>query len=66
MNNRQSVHNVVKNPEFPNPIFNFSNGKTPVYLESEIEIFEINHPWILKQETREKYAMWILKNVINK
>ncbi len=65
MDNRQSVHNVIKKNQFPEPVLIFSNGKFPLYLESEVLIYEINYPWVLTPESRKQYANWILKNVIN-
>lgn len=65
MENRQSVHNVVRKNQFPEPIFVFSDGKTPLYLETEVQIYEVNYPWVLTPESRKKYANWILQNVIN-
>ena len=46
------------------PIYHFSNGKTPVYLETDIQIFETKYPWIVSEESRKKYADWVFKNVI--
>lgn len=65
MDNRQSVHNVVKKTHFPEPIFLFSEGKFPLYLETEVRIYEINYPWVLTPKSRKRYADWILQNVIN-
>lgn len=65
MENRQSVHNIVRKNQFPKPILIFSDGKMPLYLEAEVQIYEINYPWILTPENRKKYANWILQNVIN-
>lgn len=65
MDNRQSVHNVVKKDQFPKPVFLFSDGKIPLYLESEVLVYEINYPWVLTPGSRKRYANWILKNVIN-
>ncbi|WP_414840413.1 hypothetical protein [Carnobacterium sp. TMP28] len=65
MDSRQSVHNVVKKAQFPEPVLVFSDGKFPLYLESEVLIYEINYPWVLTPESRKRYANWILKNVIN-
>nr|QJS06533.1 hypothetical protein [Arthrobacter sp.] len=65
MENRQSVHNVVKKNQFPEPVLIFSDGKFPLYLESEVLIYEINYPWVLTPESRKRYANWILQNVIN-
>ncbi|MCA9766928.1 MAG: hypothetical protein KC455_10990, partial [Carnobacterium sp.] len=64
MDNRQSVHNVVKKNLFPEPALVFSDGKFLLYLESEVLIYEINYPWVLTPESRKKYANWILQNVI--
>ena len=64
MNNRQSLYNYTRRKDFPKPIYHFSNGKTPVYLETDIQIFEIKYPWIVSEETRKKYANWVFKNVI--
>lgn len=65
MENRQSVHNVVKKTQFPDPAFLFSEGKFPLYLETEVRIYEINYPWVLTPKSRKRYADWILQNVIN-
>ncbi|MFW3455197.1 hypothetical protein ACN68H_09710 [Aerococcus viridans] len=64
MNNRQSLYNYTRRKDFPKPIYYFSNGKTPVYLETDIQIFEIKYPWIVSEESRKKYADWVFKNVI--
>lgn len=65
MDSRQSVHNVTKRMTFPAPFLKFSDGKVPLYLESEVAMFEIKYPWILTQESRLQYSHWVLKNVIN-
>lgn len=64
MTNRQSLYNYTRRKDFPKPIYYFSNGKTPVYLETDIQIFEIKYPWIVSEESRKKYADWVFKNVI--
>lgn len=64
MTNRQSLYNYTRRNDFPKPIYHFSNGKTPVYLETDIQIFEIKYPWIVSEESRKKYADWVFKNVI--
>ncbi|MFW3333149.1 hypothetical protein, partial [Aerococcus viridans] len=64
MTNRQSLYNYTRRKDFPKPIYHFSNGKTPVYLETDIQIFEIKYPWIVSEESRKKYADWVFKNVI--
>lgn len=65
MDSRQSVHNVVRKAQFPEPILVFSDGKFPLYLESEVLTYEINYPWVLTPKSRKRYADWILQNVIN-
>lgn len=65
MNSRQSVHQVATKPDFPAPILTFNHGKTLLYLETEIQIFEVNHPWLITASARLDYSHWILKNVIS-
>ena len=65
MNSRQSVHQVATRPDFPAPILTFNHGKTLLYLETEIQIFEVNHPWLITMSARLSYSHWILHNVIN-
>lgn len=64
MNSRQSVHNIASKNDFPQPILVFNHGKTPLYLATEIKIYEINHPWIITPENRASYSEWIFQNVI--
>lgn len=64
MGNRQSSYNYTKRNDFPEPVYYFSNGRTPAYLETDIQIFEIKYPWIVTEENRKRYANWIFKNVI--
>ena len=52
-------------PDFPAPILSFNHGKTLLYLETEIQIFEVNHPWLITMSARLSYSHWILHNVIN-
>ncbi|MCB7463305.1 hypothetical protein [Lactiplantibacillus argentoratensis] len=56
MNSRQSVHQVASKPDFPQPVFAFNHGKTPLYLATEIQIFEINHPWVITPGARLAYS----------
>ena len=46
MNSRQIAHQVATRPDLPAPILAFNHGKTLLYLETEIQIFEVNHPWL--------------------
>ncbi|MBF7138827.1 hypothetical protein ITQ89_09670, partial [Pediococcus pentosaceus] len=52
-------------PDFPQPVFAFNHGKTPLYLATEIQIFEINHLWVITPGARLAYSHWILRNVID-
>lgn len=65
MNSRQSVHQVASKLDFPAPVYTFNQGKTLLYLETEIQIYEINHPWIIAPVDRFNYSQWIFENVIN-
>lgn len=65
MKNSQSVFQATNKPDFPKPVFTFSDAKTPVYLETDILIFEIQNPWVKILETRVQYGHWVLKNVID-
>lgn len=65
MKNRQSIFQATNKPNFPKPVLSFSDGKIPVYLETDIIIFEIENPWVTTLETRIQYGHWVLKNVID-
>ena len=65
MNSRQSVHQVASKLDFPAPVYTFNQGKTLLYLETEVQIYEINHPWIISPADRFNYSQWIFENVIN-
>lgn len=65
MKNRQSLYNHTRRKDFPKPAYEFTNGQTPVFLEKDIEIYEIKYPWIVSEESRKKYADWVFKNVIS-
>lgn len=65
MNSRQSVHQAVTKPDFPKPVYTFNHGKVTLYLETNIQIFEINHPWLITPGNRLAYSHWILSNVID-
>lgn len=65
MNSRQSVHQAASRADFPQPVCTFNHGKMPLYLATEIQIFEVNHPWYLTAGDRLAYSHWILRNVLN-
>lgn len=64
MNSRQSVHHIASRRDFPRPILIFNHGKTPLYLATEITMFEIENPWLATPENRANYSNWIFKNII--
>lgn len=39
-------------------------GRTPLYLATEITMFEIENPWLATPENRVNYSNWIFKNII--
>jgi predicted DNA-binding transcriptional regulator AlpA len=62
---RQSIHERIKYRDFPEPIQFVSNGRTAVFLESEIIEFEESNPWITTPERRERRQRFIY-SLINK
>lgn len=61
---RQSIHERKGRKTFPNPVQYVSNGRTALYLESEIEKFEKENPWITtpgKRRSRQRF-IWSLIN----
>ena len=62
---RQSIHDRIKYRDFPEPILFVSNGRTAIFLESDIEEFEKKNPWITTPERRERRQRFIY-SLINK
>lgn len=61
---RQSLHDKKKNADFPKPVQYVSNGRTALYLESDIINYEEKNWWVSSVEGRSKRAgfMWQLRN----
>ncbi|MYL47671.1 hypothetical protein GLV94_18690 [Virgibacillus halodenitrificans] len=62
---RQSIHERIADREFPEPFQYVSNGRTAVFLESDIREFEEKNPWITTPERRERRQRFIF-SLINK
>ncbi|GAQ19135.1 phage transcriptional regulator, AlpA [Oceanobacillus picturae] len=62
---RQSIHERITYREFPEPIQYVSNKRTALFLESDIEEFEKENPWITTPERRERRQRFIY-SLINK
>lgn len=61
---RQSIHERKDDLSFPKPVQYVANGKTALYLESDIEDYEQKFPWISspeKRRSRQRF-MWSLIN----
>ncbi|MCF6411501.1 hypothetical protein [Pseudalkalibacillus salsuginis] len=62
---RQSIHERIKYRDFPEPIIFVSNGRTAIFLETDIVDFEEKNPWITTPERRERRQRFIY-SLINK
>lgn len=63
---RQGVHQRAESdPNFPKPYDVIQNGRLPIYLLSEIEAYEGNHPELLNPDFRYRKILWNYYNVIN-
>ncbi|MGG0644945.1 hypothetical protein ABE021_13565 [Sporosarcina gallistercoris] len=60
---RQSSHEKKDGNDFPEPIQFVGNGRTALYLESDIETYEGKHPWIKSPDWRRSRQrfIWSLK-----
>lgn len=61
---RQSLHEKKQENDFPEPFQFVANGRTALYLESEIEKYEGKYPWISspgKRRSRQRF-IWSLIN----
>lgn len=56
---RQSIHERKTDLSFPKPIQYVANGKTALYLESDIEAYEQEFPWISSPEKRRSRQQFI-------
>lgn len=62
---RQSIHERKDGHDFPKPVQYVANGRTALYLESDIEIYEEKYPWISDPEKRRRRQRFIW-SLINK
>lgn len=62
---RQSIHEKKTENTFPKPVQFVANGRTALYLESDIELYEEKYPWIADPERRERRQRFIW-SLINK
>lgn len=61
---RQGIHDRKRDEDFPRPVQHVANGRTALYLESDIEKYELKHPWIKdpgKRRARQLF-IWSLIN----
>ncbi len=62
---RQSIHEKKDGNSFPEPIQFVANGRTALYLESDIEKYEEEHSWIKSPEmrrSRQRFIWALIKN----
>lgn len=61
---RQSIHEKKGENDFPKPIQFVANGRTALYLESDVEAYELKYPWIMSPEKRKRRQrfLWSLIN----
>ncbi|WP_449623194.1 hypothetical protein [Robertmurraya sp. Marseille-Q9965] len=62
---RQGIHERKSTSSFPAPIQFVSKGRTALYLESDIESYEKENPWITTPEKRRRRQKFIW-SLINK
>lgn len=56
---RQSIHEKKHENDFPKPVQYVANGRTALYLESDIEKYEEVYPWITTPERRQRRQRFI-------
>lgn len=56
---RQSIHEKKEANDFPVPVQYVANGRTALYLERDIEIYEKKYPWISSPEKRRSRQRFI-------
>ncbi|ECS5759395.1 hypothetical protein BL349_24055, partial [Salmonella enterica subsp. enterica serovar Montevideo] len=61
---RQSIHEKKNETDFPKPVQFVANGRTALYLESDIETYEKKYSWITSPEKRRNRQrfIWSLMN----
>lgn len=56
---RQSIHEKKGENDFPKVIQYVANGRTALYLESDVEKYEEKYPWIKSREKRQRRQRFI-------
>ena len=56
---RQSIHEKKEANDFPKVIQYVANGRTALYLESDVEKYEEKYPWIKSREKRRSRQRFI-------
>ncbi len=56
---RQGIHEKKFEHDFPDPVQFVANGRTALYLESEIEKYEEQYPWVKSPEWRRSRQLFI-------
>lgn len=60
---RQSIHERKDANDFPPIVQYVSNGRTALYLESDVEKYEIKYPWITTREKRQRRQRFIWSKI---
>lgn len=56
---RQSIHEKKDTDNFPKVVQYVANGRTALFLESDVEKYEELHPWITTPEARQRRQRFI-------
>jgi hypothetical protein len=62
---RQSIHERKNGIDFPKVIQYVANGRTALYLESDVKKYEQIYPWIItpeKRQRRQKFIWSLIKD----
>jgi hypothetical protein len=62
---RQSIHEKKDGINFPKPVQFVANGRTALYLESDIEKYEQKFSWIKSPELRRRRQRFIWSLIQN-
>jgi hypothetical protein len=63
---RQSIHEKKHEKDFPKPIQYVSKGRTALYLECDIVLYEKTYPWISSPEKRRRRQRFIWSLISDK
>ena len=58
---RQGLYKLMRNSEFPAPAFTINQGRTKVWRIPEIEAYEITHPEMKNEESKEQKVKGYLR-----